>query len=262
MARRSLVILLLLLALPAAGCGEWRGGADEPAGAEGEEVAVLDEEEFVPETLPAPDPNDDRSIEQRMRDASLAARVRIALVEERRLRRYDIETEAEKGVVRLRGFLPSVEAAELAGQIARVVDGVRAVENLTEVPAHDLAEAAPRAEANGATKRAMPGTPIQSPPDATTRPAPDVTTQSTPDGSAQTKSDVTTKAGAESPAADSPPQAPAETPATPAEEHYTVRSGDSLWEIARAHNTSVEALKRLNNLRSNTVRPGQRLRVR
>jgi membrane-bound lytic murein transglycosylase D len=42
---------------------------------------------------------------------------------------------------------------------------------------------------------------------------------------------------------------------------YRVRSGDSLWEIAKRHNMTVNQLKQMNNLRSNTVRPGQVLRV-
>lgn len=42
---------------------------------------------------------------------------------------------------------------------------------------------------------------------------------------------------------------------------YRVRSGDSLWEIAKRHNMTVNQLKQMNNLRGNTVRPGQVLRV-
>ncbi len=42
---------------------------------------------------------------------------------------------------------------------------------------------------------------------------------------------------------------------------YRVRSGDSLWEIARKHSMSVNQLKQMNNLRGDVVRPGQVLRV-
>ena len=43
---------------------------------------------------------------------------------------------------------------------------------------------------------------------------------------------------------------------------YRVRSGDSLWRIARHHNTTVERLLKLNRLtRSSVLRPGQTLRV-
>ena len=43
--------------------------------------------------------------------------------------------------------------------------------------------------------------------------------------------------------------------------HY-IKSGQTLYSIARAHKTSVKKLKRLNGLRSNTIRVGKRLRVR
>ena len=42
----------------------------------------------------------------------------------------------------------------------------------------------------------------------------------------------------------------------------TVKRGESLWTIARRHDTSVAALKRANGLGSrSTIRPGQRLRI-
>ncbi len=44
--------------------------------------------------------------------------------------------------------------------------------------------------------------------------------------------------------------------------YHVVRSGESLWTIARQRGTSVERIKALNGLRSNSVRPGDRLRVR
>jgi membrane-bound lytic murein transglycosylase D len=41
--------------------------------------------------------------------------------------------------------------------------------------------------------------------------------------------------------------------------YYQVRSGDSLWSIARNHNISPEEIKRWNNLKNNTIHPGNRL---
>jgi LysM repeat protein len=43
---------------------------------------------------------------------------------------------------------------------------------------------------------------------------------------------------------------------------YKVKSGDSLWVIARANNTTVNDLKKLNGLTSDLIRVGQNLTVR
>ncbi len=45
----------------------------------------------------------------------------------------------------------------------------------------------------------------------------------------------------------------------PARTIYRVRRGDSLWEIARRHGTSVQRLKQANNIRSQKIVVGQRL---
>jgi cell wall-associated NlpC family hydrolase len=42
---------------------------------------------------------------------------------------------------------------------------------------------------------------------------------------------------------------------------YTVKKGDSLYKIARKFHTTVKKIKRLNGLRSNILRPGQKLIV-
>ena len=43
--------------------------------------------------------------------------------------------------------------------------------------------------------------------------------------------------------------------------NYTVKSGDSLWNIARKYNTTVDAIKSLNNLTSDNLSIGQTLRI-
>jgi membrane-bound lytic murein transglycosylase D len=40
---------------------------------------------------------------------------------------------------------------------------------------------------------------------------------------------------------------------------YTVRSGDTLWIISQKHALTIDQIKRLNNLNSSTIKPGQRL---
>jgi nucleoid-associated protein YgaU len=43
--------------------------------------------------------------------------------------------------------------------------------------------------------------------------------------------------------------------------HYVVRDGDTLWEIAREHDTTVGALAAANDLSAQTIQPGQDLRI-
>lgn len=40
---------------------------------------------------------------------------------------------------------------------------------------------------------------------------------------------------------------------------YTVRSGDTLWIISQKHALTIDQIKRLNNLNSSNIKPGQRL---
>jgi hypothetical protein len=42
---------------------------------------------------------------------------------------------------------------------------------------------------------------------------------------------------------------------------YRVRGGDSLWEIAKRHGTSVDRLKRANGMRSSRLKPGMMLEI-
>ena len=52
-----------------------------------------------------------------------------------------------------------------------------------------------------------------------------------------------------------------ETPASSATETYTVKSGDTLSRIARAHGTTVTALKELNGLTLDQIKIGQKLKL-
>jgi peptidoglycan endopeptidase LytE len=48
-------------------------------------------------------------------------------------------------------------------------------------------------------------------------------------------------------------------PPSTAGETYVVKTGDGLTKIAKAHGTSVEAIRRANNLKGDTIRVGQKL---
>jgi membrane-bound lytic murein transglycosylase D len=43
---------------------------------------------------------------------------------------------------------------------------------------------------------------------------------------------------------------------------HKVKRGDTLWDIAKKYNTNISALKKLNNLRSNRIKPGDVLKVK
>lgn len=49
--------------------------------------------------------------------------------------------------------------------------------------------------------------------------------------------------------------------AQPSARTHTIRKGDTLFSLARRYNTSVDALRKLNNLKSTSLSTGQRLRV-
>lgn len=46
---------------------------------------------------------------------------------------------------------------------------------------------------------------------------------------------------------------------SPGQKVHYVQPGDTLWEIAKKADVSIEKLKALNNLKSNTIKPGQQL---
>ncbi len=52
---------------------------------------------------------------------------------------------------------------------------------------------------------------------------------------------------------------PSNEPKETSKDYYLVQSGDSLYAIAKKFNTTVDEIKRLNNLTSNTLSIGQKL---
>lgn len=166
--------------------------------------------------------DDRRSVSGKISDASLAAKVHLALVDTRDLRAHRFDPEAVAGHVILRGHVATWEQREHAAAVVARVPGVVSVSNeltSTEEKPTGLAEAsglsgdAPGALSNGGgngslEERASPG------------------------------------GGTEGPV------------------YHTVMRGESLWTISRKYGVHIDRIRAMNGLTSNTVKSGQRLRVR
>lgn len=68
----------------------------------------------------------------------------------------------------------------------------------------------------------------------------------------------------EEPVFDEEPEVPVKEEVTPpvSAQFHTVAKGDTLWNISRRYNLTVDQLKQLNKLESNSIRVGMKLRVR
>jgi LysM repeat protein len=154
-----------------------------------------------PSTPTEVETNDERSVAQKLADASIEAKVKRALIRESSLRVFPFRPTVVNGHLVLRGDVNTPDQYRRAERIAGQVDGVTAVTNRLTMGGRAVTEA--RLEE-----------------------------------------------GAE--------QSPEETSAV----YHTVRQGDNLWDIARKYGASIQQIKNFNDLRSNNLRPGQRIRVR
>jgi osmotically-inducible protein OsmY len=91
---------------------------------------------------------DDATMEQRsdqarvaLKDAWIDGRLEATFLFNEHLNSFDIATEVNNGVVRLDGAVESEVERDLAGQIARSIDGVRGVENELTVNASGVRQA-------------------------------------------------------------------------------------------------------------------------
>lgn len=267
-----LPLLLVALAL-LAGCSARE--TDESSSAAASEQAAAAE---APQKMTPAPPVENRSVGARLDDAALAAQVKMALVEEQSLRPFELDPAAQGRRVTLRGDVSTRAQYDHAAEVARSVEGVGAVVNELTIEGRPVvAETPESASGNVAGTRAPSGGgagvyhTVQSgeslwviarrndtSPEQirrlnglrsnTVKPGQRLLVRRTGAAPAPSTSASEEKTAA---ASDSEPEA----------SYHTVRSGESLWIIARRSGTSVERIKRLNDLRSNTVKPGQRLRV-
>jgi len=163
----------------------------------------------VSQETAAPDPaapteiekDDDRSVAEKLKDTSIEAKVKRALIRESSLRVFPFRPTVIYGHLVLRGDVNTPDQYHRAERIAGQVSGVTAVTN----------------------RLTMGGRPVT-----------------------------------EARLADAEQDPPQESTAV----YHTVRQGDTLWDIARTYGASIQQIKNLNDLRSNNLRPGQRIRVR
>lgn len=148
------------------------------------------------------DDPDDRTLSEKLADASVETRVKQALLRKPSLRVFPFRPTVVDGHLTLRGDVNTPDQYRRAERIAQRVAGVTALTN----------------------RLTMKGQP------------------------------VTEKRLAESDSMG--------TAEEDAAVYHTVRAGDTLWKIARKYRSSVEQIRTLNDLRSNELSPGQRIRVR
>jgi LysM repeat protein len=222
--QRTRVVVLLTIALLVVlpGCGDAGFDGDDPGATAGDPSEA--------QLRPSTERERQRrqaaagTLEERVEDARLTSRVLEQLADDSQLRRYTFEAEAIAGRVYVRGDVGTHAMRERVEDVIGGVDGVRGIVN--EVGS---AEPAPPS-----LEPDVPEDLIESPPIAEEIPEEDPQVEPEPE-----------------------PE-----PAQATEEFHTVRSGESLWTIARQHNTSIANIRRLNNLTSDNLRPGQRIRVR
>jgi hyperosmotically inducible periplasmic protein len=84
---------------------------------------------------PVTSPGAERSVGQTVDDAGITAKVKAALVAEKDVSGMSINVDTKQGKVTLTGKVPDPSHAERAIQVARGVEGVKAVENKLTVGA-------------------------------------------------------------------------------------------------------------------------------
>jgi LysM repeat protein len=173
-----------------------------------------------------------------------AAQVERALADDPVLRAYPLDTDAVDGRIVLRGKVRTDEERTRAEALAGA-NATAPVQNALSLDPESGLDPAFRTETDA-------------PPVALPEPRPAPVTAPTPQPIGPPETREETDAEDEPEAAPEPEPEPAAT----SEVYHTVKSGDSLYAIARQYGTSVAAIQRLNGIRGSRIKPGQQLRVK
>lgn len=127
-----LVVGVILGTLLSAGCTPDSSGsparADTTAAAS-ETAASSAEEAPRPRRPAASEPDNPRTVAERLDDASVEARIKQALVDRRNLRQFDVFPEVVRGRVVLRGDVDTREQYRSVERVTGAVEGVKHVVN-------------------------------------------------------------------------------------------------------------------------------------
>lgn len=193
------MILSILLVLIGTGCASPDAhDSESPPTAETASPDSSSQQASVDSNASSSTPQGERSLNERLDDLSLAARIKQALARDRRLRGYDFEPKVERGTVLLEGDVQTEEEHERAAEIAARLSEVQAVTNAVTVVGQPVV-----AENNSETET------------------------------------NNSRAGAT----------------------HVVQPGETLWDIARSHRSSVGSIQQHNKLNDGRLQPGQELEI-
>ena len=113
----------------------------------------------------------------------------------------------------------------------------------------------------GIANLGRPGSPVNASPSLIALASPGASQRPTTAPTQPPSPSAAPSASGEPTPAPSPASSPATTPAPSARTTYTVKSGDTLYGIARTFGTTVTAIKTLNGLTSNTLHVGKVLLI-
>jgi len=240
-------------------------GCSEPPAAEPEDQEVAASEEEVEVDII----DDERSVARRLEDAALATRVRLALLESKSLRPFEFEPVATNGRIQLRGSVQTQNQSREAQSIAEGVSGVSAVVNEISTSLEAAPLAAARADAPPDKEEPAPKEEKVPAAKEPARVAKEEPKKEIADVPRQVYTEGPLRPGIRGffiphvkPGVTPQTETPETGVAAESGQFHTVRSGDSLWEIARRYNVTVEEIRRLNGMRSNSIRPGQKIRIK